>query len=201
MINIFVSKAPQTFDFPGSVETFKTGFPLCENEKYLDDILRRKNESSRNLSLHALCVLARGLSALGIETKSLILKRTQNGKPYFENSTVYFSISHDKNFVCVAVSDRNVGVDMQSGGDSLRCDRIADRYFTEIEKEQIKNGEISSLSLWTRKEAYAKLSDTPLSQVINSPLPSDAVFKNISWQNFMISLASYEFDEIYMQEI
>ena len=38
---------------------------------------------------------------------------TENGKPYLKDSSVYISISHSENYVCVCFDDVEVGVDIQ----------------------------------------------------------------------------------------
>lgn len=201
MTNIFVSKIPQTFDIQRSVEAFKNGFPASGNEKYLDGILQKKSDAAKALSLYAMYILLAGLSILKTDTESLTLKKTPNGKPYFENEELHFSISHDKDSVCVAISDSNIGVDMQSERPSLRDGKISNRYFADSEKAQICDNKITPLSLWTRKEAYVKLCDIALPDVISHALPDDVFFASTTWKEFEISLASYGVDEISVFEI
>ena len=38
---------------------------------------------------------------------------TETGKPYFFNSNISFSLSHSKGICAVAISDRQVGVDVE----------------------------------------------------------------------------------------
>ncbi len=58
------------------------------------------------------------------------------GKPYFKNSSVAFSISHDRDLIAVAISDEcdSVGVDIQSVlGDSERASRLEKRFLSGID--------------------------------------------------------------------
>ena len=41
------------------------------------------------------------------------IKRTENGKPYFEGDPVFFSVSHTGETALIAVCDRAVGVDAE----------------------------------------------------------------------------------------
>ena len=41
------------------------------------------------------------------------LQMDKFGKPYFVNSKIHFNISHSGNFVVMAVSDWNIGIDVQ----------------------------------------------------------------------------------------
>ncbi len=84
--------------------------------------------------------------------------RTENGKPYFKEIPVRFSVSHtDDIWVCL-MSDRKepVGVDIQIMK-SVHYEKVAERYFTADEKaELVKNGENAFFKIWVRKEAYSK---------------------------------------------
>ncbi len=66
---------------------------------------------------------------------------TKDGKPYFEDSEVSFSISHDGDFCAVLMSDdyENVGIDIQSVPSSLRVfDRLARRILAKSVTQKVK---------------------------------------------------------------
>ena len=45
---------------------------------------------------------------------SLIIKRNNNGKPYFENEdNIFFNGSHSKDLICVGMSDSLIGLDAE----------------------------------------------------------------------------------------
>lgn len=91
--------------------------------------------------------------------------RSAKGKPYVEGK-VHVSVSHSgKYFVCI-ISDVPVGIDIQEYRNA-RFDKIADRYFTEAEKAYIdETGESGFFSIWTRKEAYSKLTGEGIAELI-----------------------------------
>ena len=90
------------------------------------------------------------------------------GKPYLKDNAVYFNISHTKNIIVVAVSDKEVGVDIQ-----YKCyrPRVKDKYFTKEEKAYIDNSldkEDAFTAIWVKKEAYLKMIGQGLSYGLNN---------------------------------
>ncbi len=87
------------------------------------------------------------------------IKIKSGGKPYFENCNIYFSISHSKSTAVCAVSEGEIGVDIERLDKNRDYLSLAERYFTEKEYEKIKKSEnIKELFVkyWTAKEAYIK---------------------------------------------
>lgn len=103
--------------------------------------------------------------------------RTPKGKPYVElckapeteepeSCQVHFSLSHSGEYFLCIVADRPVGIDVQERKGSNAA-KIADRYFSDDEKEYVKeNGENGFFTVWTRKEAYSKLTGEGLAEII-----------------------------------
>ena len=87
------------------------------------------------------------------------IRCTEQGKPYFENSDLHFSISHTKNHAFCCLSKRNVGIDAEE------CDRdidlrLAEKYLSPTEKQHFAAATDKReclLRLWVLKEAYGKL--------------------------------------------
>ena len=81
------------------------------------------------------------------------ISRGKHGKPYFKNSDIYFNYSHCKYGVACAVSDSEVGVDIQE----IRSVKpsVIQRVCCDNELEIIKTDE-DFIRIWTLKEAYAK---------------------------------------------
>lgn len=82
------------------------------------------------------------------------------GKPFIKGrEDIHFNISHAKGECVIAISDKKVGVDME--GNRAANLNIAERYFTENERNYIREGTEETKShrfftCWTRKEAYMK---------------------------------------------
>lgn len=110
------------------------------------------------------------------ETLELKMYYSGNGKPYLQDYPLYFNLSHSGNYVVCAVSPREVGVDIQEYR-QVDMERLARRFFSEEEqsiltacaneKEQCK----LFYQLWTRKEAYGKLTGEGIASVINKNMP------------------------------
>ncbi len=71
------------------------------------------------------------------------------GKPYFLDSNIYFNYSHSKNYIICAISNKEIGTDIEEG--RTINDLVANKYLDNLKdnKERLK--------LWVRKEAYSKL--------------------------------------------
>ena len=125
----------------------------------------------------------------------------ENDKPFIENSNIFISISHSKNFVIVGFYDDNIGVDIEYNKENRDFLSILERYKDEL---WLKNLEIFHFlpkyeqikifyDFWTIHEAQIKLGK--ISQEIFTAL-SDEV------KDFTIGIASVkELDEIEIVEI
>lgn len=98
-------------------------------------------------------------------TLELRMDYGEKGKPYLRDYPFYFNLSHSMDYVICAVSDREVGADIQwcSMEKGERLERIARRFFSPEElaalaccREQVERAQLF-YRLWTRKEAYGKL--------------------------------------------
>lgn len=107
-----------------------------------------------------------------------------NGKPYFAELPIYFNLSHSGDYVLCAVADVEVGADIQRM-ESIDYERIASRFFSEKECEVLRQTGAEKAKqlfyqLWTRKEAYGKLTGEGLGRVIavdRSSSSTDLVWK------------------------
>ena len=85
----------------------------------------------------------------------------KKGKPYLREYPLFFNLSHSGEYVVCAVSDREIGVDIQKCSDT-NVMRIAKRFFSEEEcraleaSETVEERRQSFFRLWVRKEAYGK---------------------------------------------
>jgi len=84
----------------------------------------------------------------------------EHGAPYLEDGP-FFSISHCKQGIAVAVSDLPIGIDIEG---LRRVDEALVRKTMNLEEQsQItmsQNPEVEFIRLWTRKEAYVKMLGT-----------------------------------------
>lgn len=99
-----------------------------------------------------------------------------NGKPYLKDGSVCFSLSHSGNYAVCAVSDCEVGVDIEAPRQNTL--RIAKRFFTEDEYERIeKSDEPDELfcRLWVIKESYIKANGTGFKTPLDSFCAADRI--------------------------
>ena len=75
-----------------------------------------------------------------------------NGKPYFKNSSFYFNISHSGNYIVLAISDKEIGVDIEK---IKMNEKVAKKICTESELKQIKTKD-DFTKIWVMKESYVK---------------------------------------------
>ena len=83
---------------------------------------------------------------------------TERGKPYFEDSSLHFSISHTKRHAFCVLSHEKVGIDAEEKDRSIDL-RLADKILSPTEKQQFDAAEDKRLALlrfWVLKEAAAK---------------------------------------------
>lgn len=130
------------------------------------------------------------------------------GKPYFQDLPLCFSLSHSGEAVFLAVSEREIGADIQhvTGAD---WKTLAERFYgrTDLDRMGICEnndimGEVAEkpgsatihgtdssfgdaekrelfYQLWTRKEAYGKLTGEGVSKYLDREVPSEE--QGISW--------------------
>lgn len=117
-----------------------------------------KNEKAARLSLSALSLLHRA-GADGT------LVYDENGRPFFEEHTCDFSITHTQNHVFCALTDgedgsARIGVDAEDldRPDLSNLDEMASRWFSGNEQKVFFASPTKEtfLRIWTRKEAYSK---------------------------------------------
>ena len=149
---------------------------IFENQLLLVDGDRREKVNAlalrekKNASLAAGVILPLALKRCGIAGEV----RVENGlweKPrLISPKGVFFNLSHSGEWTVVAVSDGEVGVDIQQVKPADM--RLAKRFFTEDEWRQIEGAGENSLGLfyrlWTVKEAYLKALGTGLNRPLNS---------------------------------
>lgn len=78
-------------------------------------------------------------------------------KPYLKDSNIYFNISHDKNTTILAISDKEIGVDIEY---YTYKESVMKKYYNEFEQKEIinsNNKEYEFTRIWVMKEAFVKM--------------------------------------------
>ena len=125
---------------------------------------KKKNELIKRQYIYSRVLLKYVISVNGFQYGEMT--KNKNGKPYFEGAP-FFNISHSGNIVAVAISDKEVGVDVQK--ETVVSKKVMDKFFSEEEREYIKKGEITAASLWSVKESIFKYNGTGIVSDINMP--------------------------------
>lgn len=104
---------------------------------------------------------------LGVPAGNIRFDRSENGKMFlaFPKVSVFFSVSHSRSDSIIAVSDRNIGIDMELIRD-IDYLPIAEYCFSPAERRLCKNSD-DFLRLWTRREALVKLYGESLLSYMN----------------------------------
>ena len=118
------------------------------------------------LALHALrqCF---GEACPELFSRGDILRYAETGKPYVGvGSGMYVSISHSHGLCAAAVSDSEVGVDIEyidPSRSTERLKRLAARFFSQDELEYVSGLPERFYEIWCAKESYLKYTGAGLS--------------------------------------
>lgn len=113
------------------------------------------------------------------------------GKPYLRDMSLSFNLSHSGEYVLCALSEREIGADIQrrEGHD---MDRLARRFFHERERERLEQMETAGereeyfYRLWTRKEAYGKLTGKGIASSVEKDFSTEDAewMQKLCWEEY-----------------
>lgn len=135
MINILYKRITSNID--------ESNIPVNE----LNKISKYGSMKKRIESLNGLYLLGESLRMYGIN--SYELSYTDKGKPYIDNSNFYFNISHCNEFAVCAISDNEIGIDIEMIKDKIK--KLQPK-ITDDSKADSDN----LTQLWTLKESFVK---------------------------------------------
>lgn len=127
----------------------------------------------------------------GVEINKIKLSLPNNDAPILSvgNTTWHLSIAHSTGVVYVAVSQNNkVGIDVQWSRRSRNLQALISEFpaLTGVTANEF-------YERWTCLEAYAKLSNQAVSELLQQPFfPSGVIFETYESQGFFYALASTE---------
>ena len=131
-----------------------------------EQALRFKHELGRRLCVLAYQLLKRGLSEVYGIKENPVFEYNEHGKPSIVgHPEICFNLSHCKEAAICAVSDRPVGVDVESVrsfNESLVRYTMNDDEIREIDSAEDRA--LAFIRLWTKKEAALKLMGTGISK-------------------------------------
>ena len=126
-------------------------------------------------------------AATGLLLNSLLggslLSRDDNGKPHLPNDDRYISISHSDKWVALAISQCEIGLDIQLLSPIRR--KVLSRCFSVAEQDYVGNDSARFTQLWTNKEAYGKYTGLGYKAPFDAPIPDiphcDGVYEDIRY--------------------
>lgn len=180
------------------VYVFVENYPFnVENEEIYpqeraDEIKNCRNFDVKNQKFFAWKLLEKACKKLGFEFKKINFYKEKNK---WKCDKFYFSISHSKNAVALAISDEKIGIDIEKK-DISRFEKLGKKIICNI-SEIIDNhnlGEQLNI-LWTAKEALFKCGEN----LIFKPSKEDTTKANIESkmlrvgeEKFFLSVACFE---------
>ena len=111
--------------------------------------------------------------------------RTAKGKPCLENGP-FVSVSHTDNLIVVAVSESNIGIDMEKKDREIKKQKeLTEKYLSQKEKEYATTRE-RFLEIWTKKEAYGKFTGEGLSDIGKDTFSHKGQYERIEKDGYII---------------
>lgn len=98
------------------------------------------------------------------------------GKPYY-NDDFFYNISHSKNYICIATSSTEVGIDIE---EERKISTGLEKRILTFEELSKKN--INLIEYWVIKEAYSKYKGIGLRMPFNK-VPVSQIQQNINVYN------------------
>ncbi|MBR5774131.1 MAG: 4'-phosphopantetheinyl transferase superfamily protein [Clostridia bacterium] len=137
-------------------EQFDLFFAMMPPERQ-EKTMRYVRAEDRRQSVAAFALLGFALHLNGYKIGEYELAVADNGKPYFKNLLLHFSLSHTAGAVACTVSQSETGVDVQRKREDYR--RVIRRVCCENEIELISSSQNPTdtfTALWSLKESYVK---------------------------------------------
>jgi len=143
--------------------------------------------------------LNNALKEYNLEEKNVEYYLTKNGKPYIKNrNDIYFNISHSNKIAICAISNKEVGCDIEK---ITKCnEKVMSKCFSQKEIEYINNSnnkDESFTRIWVYKESFFKAIGIGLNDKMKEctilPLV-DGIFidQNVSEKKWSIKEFRYE---------
>ena len=160
------------------------------SEQRREQALKFRHELGQRLCVLAYRLLQQGLrEAYGI-TEPPVFEYNEHGKPSIVgHPEIFFNLSHCKQAAACAVSDRPIGIDVESVReftDSLVRYTMNEQEIREIESAEDRA--VAFIRLWTMKEATLKLLGTGISNDIKNAIDSTKKYTTVCRQRYIYTV-------------
>ena len=167
------------------IDSFYKKIPFIKRNK----IDKLKNDIDKKRSIIGELLLS---DLLKDEYNNINYIINEYGKPYIENKKIFFSISHSYDYVIAAISDKEIGIDIEK----IRKTNIntINEFASSKEKEYIlssrDNIEKRLFQIYTLKEAYIKMKGTNLNNAfeVEFNISNNKITSNNSINTSMINI-------------
>ena len=136
-----------------------------EKRKKID---KYKNIDDKKRSIIGEMILKELLSKEDVDYNETEFTYNEYGKP-FMNNNIYFNISHSDQYIIVAISNKEIGIDIERIKKTQI--NVIDQFASDKEKEYIlkspNNIEERLFQIYTLKESYLKMKGTNLNDISN----------------------------------
>lgn len=159
-----------------------------------EQALRYKHDSDRRQSLAAYLLLVRALREEYNIRDLPLFGYEQGGKPFIVgHEQIFFNLSHCRGVAACAVSDRPIGVDVETVRpyrDGVARYVLNDEEYSAVTSSQRRDA--AFITLWTKKESLLKLTGTGLRDNLKTLLPrADVVFHTSVHNTYIYSVCQY----------
>ncbi|MBR4182922.1 MAG: 4'-phosphopantetheinyl transferase superfamily protein [Lachnospiraceae bacterium] len=143
----------------------------CMPEVVREKILELKNDKAKRQTLGGWSLLCGAmtdeLNAINVEDFSKAdVMYMEHGKPFLSGmSDLHFNISHSGDYAICAVSDTEVGCDIEKTGELNM--NLAERFFTPEEKSIIRSSD-DFFKIWVKKESVIKCTGEGMSRGLDT---------------------------------
>lgn len=148
------------------------------------EIDRFRNEEDRKRKLTGELLIREMIRKEGqLESDQITITRTSSGKPVFQDSGLYFNISHSGEWVYGVIDDHPVGIDVEkirpvqsSVLDFIATEKELKNFTSDILGQKTiedRKNLYEFFSLWTKKEAYIKCIGQTLKNIRNLKIDDD----------------------------
>lgn len=152
----------------------------------------QKTKNSLGLFYYSFYKTSKELLEIALKEEGITsykILKSKNGKPYLENSNIFYNISHKNKMVGLIISNSEVGLDIEYiDTESIKRQSTLKYFFTEKERESITNNE-ELLTLWTKKESYIKLNGGMLRDAIGLDINNiNVIYDTFKLDNYIITI-------------
>lgn len=152
----------------------------------------QKIENSLGLFYYSFYKTSKELLEIALKEEGITsykILKSKNGKPYLENSNIFYNISHKNKMVGLIISNSEVGLDIEYiDTESIKRKSTLKYFFIEKERESITNNE-ELLTLWTKKESYIKLNGGMLRDAIGLDINNiNVIYDTFKLDNYIITI-------------